>query len=837
MRGISISGRLMGNLKTYWQSVRALRDLVVSVNLVKSGTMSQRPPTPERRLGPYTVLSPLGAGGMGEVYLARDTRLGRQVALKFLPASVREDADRLRRFQHEAHAASILNHPNIATIYEIDEVDGVPFIAMEYIEGVSLDQKIAGQPLSVSEIVNISIQIADALDYAHSRGVVHRDIKSGNIMLTQRAQVKVLDFGLAKSTPAVDEQLFELPTAVKTMPGLVVGTVEYMSPEQALGKTVDARSDIWSLGVVLYEMATGRKPFSGATATETIEKIRHSSPDAIARLNYDIPAELERITRKCLEKNADYRYQSARELMIDLQSLKRYLESGSTATIQTHRRPESRRAILIAGVFAFTVIIIGLVYVLAYRRIPRAEISTNEIKSIAVLPFKPLVPSNSDESLELGMADTLITRLSNIRQVDVRPISAVRKYTGLEQDAIAAGQDQQVDAVLDGVIQRAGDQVRVSVRFLRVNDGSQLWSGQFDENMTQIFAVQDSISERVVSALALTLAGGEQQGLTKHHTDNTQAYELYLKGRFHMNRLTDDDFHKGREYFQQAINHDPDYALAYAALADAYVVLGGWNVSTPKEAFVKAREAANRAIQIDPNLAEAHVSLAMVSFAFDWDWKTAEQEFKRALDLDPNNPDVHQSYSYYLTAMGRLDESFSQMQRARELDPASLSKVTGIGEILNYMGRTDEAIQQHKQALEMEPNSGFAYWSLGNVYVHKRMYDEAITCYKKAIPLSANSADEPATLAYAYAKSGRRKLALEVIEELVRRSERSYVSATHIAATYAALGEHQEAARFLKQAVEQRDGVLVFTKIDPLFADLWSDARYVPLLQQIGLPK
>jgi tetratricopeptide (TPR) repeat protein len=435
------------------------------------------------------------------------------------------------------------------------------------------------------------------------------------------------------------------------------------------------------------------------------------------------------------------------------------------------------------------------------------------------------------------MADTLITRLSNIRQVDVRPISAVRKYTGLEQDAIAAGRDQQVDAVLDGVIQRAGDQVRVSVRFVRVNDGSQLWSGQFQENITQIFAVQDSISERVVSELALTLAGTERQRLTKHHTEDTQAYELYLKGRFHINRLTDDGFLKARDYFQQAIDRDPSYALAHAALAESYVVLGGWNVFTPHEVFPKAREAANRAIQLDANLAEPHASLAMVSFAFDWDWKTAEQEFKRALDLDPNHPDVHQLYSYYLTALGRLDESFTQMQRAKELDPASLSKVLGIGEILNYMNRTDEAIQQHKQALEMDPNSGFAWWSVGNVYLHKHMYDDAIVYYKKAIPLSGNSPDEPATLAYAYAKTGRSKQALETVEELIRRSERSYVSATLIATIYVALGEHQVATKFLQKALEERDGVLVFTKIDPIFEELRSDTRYAQILQRVGLPK
>ena len=774
---------------------------------------------------------------MGEVYLAQDTRLGRQVALKFLPLSFREDPERLRRFQNEARAASTLNHPNVATIYEIGEAENITFIAMEYIEGQTLDHRISGRTLIAGEIVNISIQVADALDDAHSHGVVHRDIKSSNIMITRREQVKVLDFGLAKVGSVSSPELSDLPTAVKTAPGLVMGTVQYMSPEQAVGQMIDARSDIWSFGVVLYEMATGRKPFMGATAGETIEKIRHSQPEAIARFNYEIPLELERIIRKCLEKDRETRYQSARELMIDLKNLRRDMESDAKPTplIPTENKSKfrNRMLLLVAGVLTLSLV---AAYNLTRREQPRAEIANAKIKSIAVLPFKPLVAGSRDETLELGMADTLITKLSNIRHVDVRPISAVRKYTGLEQDAIAAGRDQQVDAVLDGVIQRSGDQVRVSVRFLRVDNGSQLWSGQFQEHMTQIFAVQDSISERVASALALTLAGGERQQLTKHHTENAEAYELYLKGRFQMSRLTDDGFLKGRDYFHQAIGLDSNYALAHAALADSYVVLGGWNVATPNDTFPKARDAALRALQLDPSLGEPHATLAMVSFAFDWDWKAAEQEFKRALDLNPNYPDAHQMYSYYLTAMKRFDESLAQMQRAKELDPASLSKLAGIGEILNYMGRTDEAIEQFEKCLELDPNSGFAHWSLGNVYIHKQMYEQAISQYKKAIPLSGSSPDEPSTLAYAYAKSGRRKQALETIEELLKRSERSYMSSTLIATTYAALGDHDKALKFLHMAINQRDGVLPFTNVDPIFADLRSDGRYAEILRRVGLP-
>ena len=790
---------------------------------------------PGQRLGPYSLVSRLGSGGMGEIYLAHDTRLGRQVALKFLSPSFRKDPERLRRFQHEARAASTLSHPNVATIYEIGETENLTFIAMEYIEGETLDQRISGKPLSNTDIVNIAIQVADALDDAHTRGIVHRDIKASNIMLTRREQVKVLDFGLAKMSSVSSPELSDLPTAVKTSPGLVMGTVHYMSPEQAVGQAIDARSDIWSFGVVLYEMATGRKPFIGANTGETIEKIRRSQPEAVARFNYEIPSELERIIRKCLEKDRENRYQSVRELMIDLKNLRRDSETHSKVTTAVRVKDESsrRRTIFISGAAVLILsALAGIYYFVTRRQQPQANV---QIRSIAVLPFKPLVAGSRDESLELGMADTLITKLSNIRQVDVRPISAVRKYTGLEQDAIAAGRDQQVDAVLDGVIQRAGDQVRVSVQFLRVNDGAKLWSGQFQENMTEIFAVQDSISERVAAALALTLAGGERQQLTKHHTENAGAYELYLNGRYQMSRLTDDGFLKGRDYFQQAIGLDPNYALAHAALADAYVQLGGWNVATPHETFPKGRDAANRAIQLDANLAEPHASLAMISFVFDWDRKTAEQEFKLALDLNPNYPDAHQMYSYYLVTMKRFDESLVQMQRAKELDPASLSKVAGIGEILNFIGRTDEAIQQYQKALELDPNSGFAHWSLGNVYVHRRMYDEAISQYQKAIPLSGNSPDEPATLAYAYAKSGRRKQSLQTVEELKRRSERSYVPSTLIAATYAALGDHDEAFRWLNRAVELRDGILVFIAVDPVFEDLRSDSRYAEILRRVGL--
>ncbi|MGH9881380.1 MAG: tetratricopeptide repeat protein, partial [Pyrinomonadaceae bacterium] len=421
-----------------------------------------------------------------------------------------------------------------------------------------------------------------------------------------------------------------------------------------------------------------------------------------------------------------------------------------------------------------------------------------------------------------------------IREIDVRPISAVHRYKGLEQDAVAAGREQKVDAVLDGHIQKAGEKVRVTVRLLRVEDGASLWADKFDEDVTDLFAVQDSISERVAGALAVTLAGGERERLTKHHTENPEAYQLYLKGRYHLNRLTDDGFLKGRDYFQQAIDLDRNYAAAYAGLADAYQMLSGYNALAPNDGFPKAKAAATEALRLDEGLAEAHTALGTVQLLYDWDWPAAEREYRRAIEINQSYSDAHLMYGLYLSAMGRFDEAYAKVRRAQELEPLSLAKIIGIGDVLYQQRRYDQAIEQYGKALEMDPNSGIAHWALGNVYVQKGMYDEAIAEYKKSIPLSGDSPDELASLGYAYALSGKKREAQAVIEELKERSKRRYISPTIIAFVYAGLGEKDEAFAWLEKAYDGRDFILVFLKVDPTFDPLRSDPRFANLVRRVG---
>jgi DNA-binding winged helix-turn-helix (wHTH) protein/TolB-like protein/Flp pilus assembly protein TadD len=460
-----------------------------------------------------------------------------------------------------------------------------------------------------------------------------------------------------------------------------------------------------------------------------------------------------------------------------------------------------------------------------------------QIKSIAVLPFKPLVTENRNESLEMGMADTLIAKLSSFKEINVRPISAVRKYADIEQDAVVAGREQKVDAVLDGQIQKSDDKIRMTVRLVRIGDGAVIWTNQFDEKITDIFTLQDSISERVAKALSLKLSREETGKSIKHSTESIEAYEFYMTGRYHLNRLTDDGFSKGRDYFEKAIEKDPNYALAYAGLADAYNRLSGFNAMPPKDGYPKATAAALKALEIDDNLAEAHASLGTVKFFYDWDWSGAEREFRRAIELNPSYSDAHQLFSYYLSAMGRGDEALAEMKRAHELDPLSLEKLAGIGEMLYFQRQYDRAIEQYQKTLEMDPNSGFAHWAIGNVYVHKGMYTEAIGEYQKAIPLSGDSPDEPAMLAYAYARSGKRNEAEQIINELKERSQRSHVAPTIIAVIYSGLGENDRAFEWLEKAYEGHDFLLVFLKTEPMFDNLRADPRFTELLRRVNLPQ
>jgi serine/threonine-protein kinase len=786
-------------------------------------------------IGPYGIVGHLGSGGMGEVYLAEDKRLGRQVALKLLPDSLVADHERVRRFKQEARAASALTHANVATIYDIGESEGTIYLAMEYVDGETLDDKIGGRPLETDAILHIAVQAADALDEAHTKGITHRDIKPGNIMITPRGQVKVLDFGLAKVTRR-EEPTFgsDLSTQAKTQPGVMMGTVAYMSPEQALGHDVDERTDLFSFGVVLYEMTTGQRPFHGATAIETITKITHDQPEAIAQLNPNVPAELERIIGKCLEKDRERRFQSAQELFTDLKNLKRAHESVAVAVaapgqVKWRMRFTSRRSLVLAAV---GVTVAALVYALLFRGAPAPPLA---IKSIAVLPFKPLVAESRDESLELGMADTLITKLSNISQLIVRPTSAVRKYTGLEQDPVTAGREQRVDAVLEGNIQRSNERIRVTVRLMSVKDGSPLWAGQFDEKLTDLFAVQDSISEQVAGALAVKLTGEERGLLRKRYTEDSEAYQLCLKGRYFWSQRTEEGLKKGIEYFQQAIALDPAYALAYSGLADSYTTLGYLSYLAPNDSFPRAKEAATKAVELDPTLAEPHTSLAYAKLYYDWDWEGAEREFKQAIALNPNYATGHHWYSVFLTAMERPDEARIEIKRAQELDPLSLIINTDVGFEMSYARHYDQAIEQLQTTLEMNPKFPLARLWLGRAYQQKGKYEEAIAEFEEAEAALPNWVVTIAGTGYVYGIWGKKREAQKVLDQLNRLSKQKYVTPYGVALVYAGLGEKDQAFAWLDKAYKDRSHWLVWSKLDPRWDGLRSDSRFTDLLRRVGL--
>jgi DNA-binding winged helix-turn-helix (wHTH) protein/TolB-like protein/Flp pilus assembly protein TadD len=515
--------------------------------------------------------------------------------------------------------------------------------------------------------------------------------------------------------------------------------------------------------------------------------------------------------------------------------------AGSRALPAEHPKGKLARALghkrlVFAAALAAVVMVIGAVLLIYKSRAPKPQ-PFAQIKSIAVLPFKPLVTDSRDESLELGMADTLIARLSNIRDINVRPISAVRKYAGAEQDAVAAGREQRVDAVIDGQIQKSGEKIRVTVRIVSVDGGVSMWTNQFDEDIKDIFRVQDSISERVTAVLALKLTGQERERLAKSYTENAEAYQLYLLGRYHVNRLTDDGILKSLDYFQQAIEKDPNFALAFAGLAGSYNALGGFNVRPPKEVYPKARSAALTALNLDPLLAQAHTELAMVNLTFDWDWAGAEREFKRAIEIYASDPDAHYYYAYFLAFMGRFDNAITEMQNAQQLDPVSLVKLTGLAQVLLVARRYDDALEECRKALEMDPNLGFAHWLLGLAYMHRGSYEPAILALQKSIPLSGDSPDEPASLAHAYALAGKRAEARKILDELKEQAKRKYISPSAMADLYGALGDKDQAFALLEKAYDERDNMVVLLKVEPTFDPLRSDPRFTDLLRRVGFPK
>lgn len=817
-----------------------------------------------KTIGPYRLDQRLGAGGMGKVYLAHDIRLGRKVALKLLDPRLLDDTEQRTRFLREARLASVLDHPNICTIHQVGEAAGRLFIAMQYVDGKTLKQMIDGRPLSLDCLLSISLQVADALAVAHAQGIIHRDIKAGNIIITPRGQAKVLDFGLAKLMERAEEEADN----DLTITGAIMGTPSSMSPEQARGERTDHRSDVFSFGVVMYEMATGRAPFNGKTRADIIDSLLNQPHPPAVEVNKRVPAKLSAVIDNALAKEPSERYQSAQEMIADLRHV--VAEAGGTDQLfssspaqlrmmTAYAAPRQRRSIKLFGrkietqgavaLLAIVAVLLAGLALLIYRSWPRqSPLATQNksvlspaatsIKSIAVLPFKPLAEKSRDEVLEIGMADTLINRLSGMKDVVVRPISAVRKYAGLEQDAVTAGQEQRVEAVLDGSIYKSGDRVRVTVRLVKVADGSQLWGETFNEKFTDIFAVQDRVSERVAGLLAVKLTGQEQILLTKRHTENPEAYQLYLKGRYFWNQRTDQGLKKAIEYFEQAIEIDPQYALAYVGLADSHSGRVIFSSALPDEDFPKAKAAVLKALEIDETLAEAHAVLGIIKIYYEWDWAGAEKECKRAIELNPNNAAAHTRYGEYLVRAGRFDEAIAEFRAGQRLDPLSLMMHTQEGVTLIFARRYDEAIEKLRKTLEMDPNFLWAHVFLGETLAAKGMYEEAISEYQKAAIANGASLEDAArvgaAMRAAYAASGARGYHRWWIDRFTERAKGRPIHNYDRARRYALLGENDQTLAWLEKAYRYKDPQLVRLKIDAEFDGLRTDPRFQDLLRRMG---
>jgi serine/threonine-protein kinase len=797
---------------------------------------------PGQSIGHYQIISLLGAGGMGEVYLAKDSRLGRKVALKLLPASFTQDGERVRRFKQEARAASALSHPNIIMVYEIGQAGDLHYIAAECIEGQTLRERLMSGTISLRESLRTAIQVAGALEAAHAAGVVHRDIKPENIMLRPDGVVKILDFGLAKLTERQSDTADIGPPAdsvVKTKSGMVMGTARYMAPEQARGLRVDAGADIFSLGVVLYEMVAGRAPFEGTTTADVIVSLLTSEPPPLSDSNSKVPAELDRIVTRALKKDREDRYQRAADLELDLKGIERWLDAAQgehrSGLSDLIRQLAGRRSVVLTAGLLF----IALAAVLSYILIPsgKPEIKREKsINSIAVLPFKILTPE-IDEYLSAGLADVLITRLSAFRQIAVRPTSAILRYKDQQPDPVAAGLQQKVDAVLEGSIHRSGERMRVMVRLIGVRDGTPLWTDQFDEKMSDIFVTEDNISRRLAGKLVPNLGIKEKQSLVKHGTENAEAHQLYLKGRFFSDKRSIEGTMRALEFFEQAIKLDPYYALAYVGLADCYVL--EYSGLPPVERKTRMKAAAMKALEIDETLAEAHLSLAFVKGLHEWDWSGAEQEFKRTIELNPNYARAHSNYASHLMTVnekGWFEKAMAEYQRALELDPASLGINTSFGWFYTTAGLHDQAIAQLRKTLEMDPSYSRAHLRLGLTYSFNGMHEQAIEESRRLVNLLGSGPTGKSVLGYVYARAGKRAEAMEILRELDELCEKNaYCEYDGMASIQASLGNKNRAFELIEKAIERKDPQITEIKASRYYENLRSDPRFADVIRRIGL--
>jgi serine/threonine-protein kinase len=830
-------------------------------------------------LSHYRLVSKIGAGGMGEVYLAQDTRLDRKVAIKFLHEEFSKDAHKLGRFVQEAKAASSLNHPNILTVYEIGEVDGKNYIATELIEGKTLREHLSHkESLQLNAILKIGVQVSEALAAAHQAGIVHRDIKPENIMLRKDGYAKVLDFGLAKLTEreTTDEVSTEGETRVfvKTTPGMVMGTVSYMSPEQARGAEIDARTDIWSLGVVLYEMLARRVPFIGETVNHTIVSILEKEP----LLLENVPAELQRIVRKSLTKDVEMRYQTAHDLLIDLKNLRKELDIQGElerSTIPNRagsiNEPETQvyatdsvastntgQAIATQNIstssssleyaltqaknhkLASTIVVLALVGVIStvgyFASVSRRG-GAEQITSIAVMPFVNDSGNADVEYLSDGMTETLINSLSQIPNLSVKARSLVFRYKGKEIGPKNVASELGVQAILTGRVIKRIDQLTLSVELIDGETENTIWGNKYERKGSDLVALQSEVARDVSSKLKSKLSGAEAAKVEKTYTANPEAYQLYLKGRFSWNKRTIESLKQAADFYRQAIEEDPNYALAYSGLAETYALFSVWSVAMPRDSLPQAKSAALRALELDDSLAEPHVALGVYLIYYESDLYGGEKELRRAIELNPNYATAHQWLgSEALAPMKRFDEAIAEMRRAEELDPLSPIIGTRHGDILLFARRYDEAIAQYKRTLSLNPNFAYAHQCLGWVYGLKGMYPEAIAEERHSLDLNPDPTGR-GYLALWLAKSDRRGEAMKLLDQLKQESTQRYVQNYAFALIYIGLDEKEEALVWLEKEVSDHGSNAYYYGVYPELDGLRSEPRFKDLLKRLNLPE
>jgi serine/threonine protein kinase/tetratricopeptide (TPR) repeat protein len=786
-----------------------------------------------KTINQYKVLEKIGEGGMGEVYRAEDTKLGRNVAVKFLPEKLAQNREALERFQREARAASALDHPNICTIYDIGEHEGQPFIVMQYLKGQTLKERIAVAPIETDELLELGIQAIDALDAAHAEGIIHRDIKPSNVFITQRGYLKVLDFGVAKllHEPEVDPEMPTVPPAAEqtTATYTTIGTAAYMSPEQALAKPLDPRSDLFSLGAMLYEMATCKLPFQGDNVVAVFNQLLNKVPTSPVRLNPDVPEQLEKIIGKCLAKEPNLRYQTAIELRVDLKRLQiERSESAAASDRIPYEEIPRRRSYWVPalGVGLLVIILLALAFFW-----PSSSVSSPEpIDSIAVLPIENRTNDPELNFLAEGITQGAIHRLSQLEQLNrVVPGVAMERFRERGVDPSQVGEELGVQGIVTGYLRQTGDEIALYVELIDASNDRSLWGGRFIRTRADLLEIEEQFATELADVLGLQLTGEEKEELTRRYTENVEAYQLYLRGRYYWNRRSKEGFEQAIGHFNQAIDLDPDYALAHAGLADAFVLQGIYRHVVGREAMKAADQAVTRARDLDESLAEAHVSLGFLAIVRN-DWDTAEEELLRGLQLNPKYPTAHHYHGLYLRARGRFDEALVELRQAQALDPLSSRITLDLGLELIRRGEYDLAIEQLSNALELQPDFASVHASLGRAYLAQGAYQDALRSLQRGRELDLDIGGT--WLAYFFAVRGPKEDALRLLEELEEANARP----SEIAAVYTGLGEMDQAFAWLDRTLEPDeldDFWLHWSDLE--FGPVREDSRFQNLLQRMNL--